>query len=165
MDFLEKDLEEIIYTSSREQLEKKGLYITGKLYRQLRIGNYGIADLVSMDRSKHPALKKIDPILTITIYELKKDNIGISAFLQAIGYMKGIKRYLEKRNFSFDVEFEIVLIGNKLDTRSTFSYLSDLIPCNFYFATDFLRCYTYSYSIDGIEFNYEDDYKLKDEGF
>jgi hypothetical protein len=165
MNFLEKDLEEIIYNADKELLAKKGLYVSGILKRQLRIGNYGTADLVSFHRSSHPASKKIDPILTITVYELKKENINVSSFLQALGYTKGIKRYLEKRNFKFEYEFEIVLIGKEIDTKSTFSYLEDIIPCNFYFATRFLSFYTYSYNIDGIEFNLETDYKLANEGF
>ena len=40
MDFLEKDLEDIIYNASNEQLDKRGLRVRGKRFRQLRIGNY-----------------------------------------------------------------------------------------------------------------------------
>ena len=35
------------------------------------------------------------PYLNITVFELKKDKVGISAFFQAIRYCKGIKSYLE----------------------------------------------------------------------
>ena len=50
MKFLEKDLEDIIFEAPREELAKRGLHIEGKMYRQLRIGNYGIADLVTIQR-------------------------------------------------------------------------------------------------------------------
>lgn len=165
MNFLEKDLEEIIYSADKELLAEKGLYISGILKRQLRIGNYGTADLVSFARNSHPASQKVNPVLTITIYELKKDKVGISAFLQAIGYAKGIQSYLEKRSFKLDYEFEIVLIGRELDENSTFVYLLELLPCNYHFATSFLLCYTYSYDLNGIKFKQEYGYSLTDEGF
>ena len=45
MTFLEKDLEQIIFETPKEKLQEKGLVIKGKLLRQIKIGNYGIADL------------------------------------------------------------------------------------------------------------------------
>ena len=52
MNFLEKDLEEIIYNTDKEMLTERGLpyhpFETFK--RQLKIGNYGIADLVSFKK-------------------------------------------------------------------------------------------------------------------
>ncbi len=40
MKFLEKDLEQIIYSADKELLAQRGLEINGTLIRQLRIGNY-----------------------------------------------------------------------------------------------------------------------------
>ena len=168
MDFLEKDLEEIVFNADRELLSDKGLEISGKLLRQFKIGNYGIADLISIERSYHDSLlcirNKISPILIITVYELKKGNISISAFLQAIRYVKGIKRFLDKRKFSFDIIYRIVLIGKNLDLNSAYSYVSDLIPENIDNSM-FLRNFTYSYNINGILFSEESGYKLTNEGF
>ena len=101
MDFFEKDLEEIIFNADKEKLRKKGLDVYGKLYRQLRIGNYGVADLVEVRKSYKEddyAKNKYIPILIITIYELKKDIVGISAFFQSINYLKGIMSYMSKHH-------------------------------------------------------------------
>jgi hypothetical protein len=162
MTFLEKDLEQIIFESGRDLLEEKGLRIEGKLYRQLRIGNYGIADLVSITKPFYIG-RKIDNNLTliqgeITIYELKKDKIGISALLQALSYARGIQRYLEKRNKTKLFEIKIDLIGKELDTTGSFCFISNLLRSKISF-------FTYSYDINGIEFKYEYDYSLKNEGF
>ena len=50
MKFLEKDLEEIIWDAYKNDklslINNRGLFINGLIKRQLRIGNYGIADLV-----------------------------------------------------------------------------------------------------------------------
>lgn len=165
MKFLENDLEEIIYTTSKNKLIEKGLPVYGKLFRQLRIGNYGIADLVEIERISEIHNNNVWQKLIITIYELKKDKIGISAFLQAVGYLKGIKRYIEvKYPLICDLEFKIVLIGSKVDTSSTFTYLTDLLP-TISDGEDFLANYTYSIDIDGLEFNRIWGYKLNDEGF
>lgn len=166
MDFLEKDLEEIIYNADRELLAEKGLNVNGILKRQLRIGNYGVADLVSFKREYEERFlinDKIIPELRITIYELKKEKIGISAFLQALGYLKGLDRYFKHRNFEFKIIFEIVLIGKSIDDNSNFIYLTDYIINDD--TTEFLSCYTYQYAIDGIKFNHEFGYNLTDEGF
>jgi hypothetical protein len=50
MDFLEKDLEDIIFDSPNEELRKRGLNIWGKKKRQLNIGNYGRADIITYDK-------------------------------------------------------------------------------------------------------------------
>lgn len=132
MDFLEKDLEEIICNADYAQLYERGLDINGKLFRQLKIVTYGIADLVTAERidihydNQYELFTENKSLLRITVYELKKDKIGISAFLQAIGYCKGIKRYLEnKRNFT-DFIIEIKLIGRLLDSSGEFCFLPDL---------------------------------------
>lgn len=166
MDFLEKDLEEIIYNADRDLLAKKGLYIDGILKRQLRIGNYGTADLVEFKREYAEQFysngKKI-PRLRITVYELKKDKINISAFLQALSYVKGLDSFFQKRKFKFDIIFNIVLIGKVIDKNSSFIYLSDYLYN--IDMSDFLFLYTFNYNVDGITFNIESGYKLIDEGF
>ena len=165
MRFLEKDLEEIIFTSERWLLKEKGLYVSGKMYRQLRIGSYGVADLVTVDRVNFEGnYSNIRDIFDITVYELKKENIGISAFLQAIQYVKGIDRYLSKREFSHQIRFRIVLIGESLSSSSSFIYMADYLDGDV-FGLIKLSNYTYSINIDGIEFKEHFGYKLTDEGF
>lgn len=176
MNFLEKDLEEIIYKADKAELSERGLNIKGKLFRQLRIGDYGIADLVSFERM--PAVVAIhsedyaqwkkgdrdmvrEGRLIVTIYELKKDKIGVSAFLQAIGYLKGLDRYLSSRDIQ--ITPKIVLIGKSLDTSSTFSYLTDYVynvDCE-----SFVESITYDYGMNGVSFNSHGGYHQVKEGF
>lgn len=165
--FLEKDLEEIIFKSDKEELHDRGLWAYGKMLRQVRIGNYGIADLITIYRPSEDGPRVKIPG-NIKLYELKKDKIGIGAFLQAVGYMKGIQEYLKKHrpHILEEYNFSICLIGKKLDTEGNFCYLTDLFTANEYEAS---RCdiefYTYQYDIDGIRFKMESDYALTNSGF
>jgi len=169
MEFLEKDLEEIIFNASDKDLNKKGLSSFSswrsvtKRKRQLKIGNYGIADMVTFERVKlYPDKRRKKPYrskLIITVYELKKDAISVSAFFQALRYVKGIKRYLSCRNnFGFDIEYKIVLIGRQdLSTETDVIYLNDIF--------DNVELYGYNYSIDGLKFKSLSAYCLIKEGF
>lgn len=171
MEFLEKDLEQIIYESGSEQLLEKGLYVYGKRKRQLKIGNYGVADMVTIVRPNYNFTFKEAYKGIITVYEFKKDKVSVSTFLQAIRYLKGIQRYLESRGKMELYNYQIVLVGREMDLSSSFSYLTDMISSNLYevgindenkFSLD---VYTYKYKIDGLEFEREADYKLIEEGF
>lgn len=159
MKFLEKDLEEIIFTSDKEFLRKRGLSLPKTLKRQLKIGNYGIADLVGIQISKYLEHNEA----TITVYELKQDKISVSAFLQAVGYAKGIIHYLQKTNKlqNISIKYEICLIGRNIDTFSNFIFLPDLV-CSEQFC---LRCITYSYELDGISFKDHYNFSLTQPGF
>lgn len=172
MDFLEKDLEQIIWEASEDQLEKAGLYMPGRRFRQLRIGNYGIADLVTVKKQSSAQYSGgIDNYLLITVYELKKHKIGISAFLQAISYVAGIKSYLEKRKYENAV-FRVVLIGREMDMSGSFCFLNDLIG---FTIPDYEKCtngtiqsldlYTYEMKIDGLFFREKGGIMLSNEGF
>ena len=162
MKFLEYDLEEIICKTSNDKLFDRGLPLHGRKFRQQRIGKYGIADLITV--SKFSGSPFQDPALVITVYEFKKDKVGISAFLQAVGYAKGIERYFSKRKkiTKYNVIIRIRLVGRYIDTDSTFAYLADLIPSNYY--GDFLSVYSYSYDIEGLTFKKEQNYSLIEEG-
>ena len=171
MKFLEKDLEEIIFEQlqtmdGRLDLDSRGLIVGDptKCYRQCKIGNYGVADIVTYnkphfiipnDKGWH------DSPFLITVYELKKDNIGISAFLQALRYCKGIQSYLEKhRDSNIRFGYKIVLIGYNL-SESDFVYLEGFLDSE-YFTLD---VYTYKYSINGLKFLKREGYNLINEGF
>lgn len=178
MNFLEKDLEQIIYEADKELLAEKGLRVNGKLLRQVRIGNYGIADLVSIER---PTLKDkfcLHEKGLITIYELKKENISVSAFLQAIGYAKGIIRWMQLHPKEYDIlnpdyyDIAIILIGKKIEVSSEFVFLNDVLNPNFkgdnfigikpYLSVEML---TYDYGLNGINFKYHEGYYKNNEGF
>lgn len=179
MKFLECDLEEIIYKTYQEkpnELIRRGLYdLNGKMKRQLKIGNYGIADLITIERCEgfyYDVLRDIDvdgekyalcdatinSKIIITVYELKKDKIGISAFLQAVRYTKGIQDYFDKRGLfkRIRIEYKIVLIGKEIDLSGSFCYLKDIF--------NNIEFFTYDYDFNGIYFT-QSSYSLSQKGF
>ena len=173
MDFLEKNLEDIIFESDKESLRKRGLWCYGKFKRQLKIGNYGIADLVLFEKSFTESFYvdgTIKPFLNITIFELKREKIGISAFLQSISYAKGIQDYLDKYKPYIEYTINIKLIGNSIDTTGSFCYITSLFS---FYNEDIvhnscisnINFYTYEYKLDGIYFKEADNYNLIDKGF
>jgi hypothetical protein len=59
---------------------------------------------------------------------LKKEEINIFAFLQALRYVKGIKEYVSIKNPKIKTKFGIVLVGKSIDNSGNgFPYLTDLI--------------------------------------
>ena len=173
MKFLEKDLEQIIWESDKQKLEDRGLYLRWNLKRQLKIGNYGIADLVEFKRPYyHSGYKKIMKG-QINVIELKKDNISVSSFFQALNYLKGIKTFIEtyrpKLQDSFN--YKITLIGKEIDLNSSICYLTDFFcdEVGEYFEDDskntFIDLFTYSYDFDGLLFKQVEEYNLINKGF
>lgn len=165
MTFFEKDLEQIIWESDNELLQEKGLPVDGRKIKQLKIGNYGVADLVTFDRQYKEDLN-IQPYLNITIYELKKEKIGISAFLQSIRYAKGIQTYFEEKRPNTIFTLEIVLCAKNIDLSGEFIYITDLI--NSFENFSYINCisfYTFDYFIDGIRFKKHNNYNLIHKGF
>lgn len=179
MDFLEKDLEQIIYESDKDKLSERGLHLYGKLLRQVRIGNYGIADLICVNRPSHLKAcgtafdqnKSVHFKGTIDVIELKKDRISPSTFFQVLNYVKGIQDYLKHRNLSHLYNYNITMIGRDVDLNSSFSYLGDIFYNDFWM-TDLIsepliniNLYTYSYNVDGLLFKEISGYSLIDKGF
>lgn len=165
MHFLEKDLETIIWESDNMKLQQKNLPIEGKKTRQLRIGNYGTADIVTFKRSYKESVF-VEPYLTITIFEFKKEQIGIAAFLQSLKYAKGIKDYLELKKPKLQFILEIVLCAKKIDTSGEFIYIPDLVSSKESFGcVNSISFYTFEYLIDGINFIEHSGYELTNKGF
>lgn len=163
MKFLERDLEEILFESKMQDIAERGIVTSRHLKRQVRIGNYGRADLIGVDTFDFDNNGVLDKKLEITIYELKQDKVSVSTFLQAIGYARGIKHWLKKHKPRLydTASFRIVLVGRNVDSFSSFIYLPYLISSeNFLF-----EIYTYSYDIDGIKFTTHKDYQIKNSGF
>lgn len=163
MRFLEKDLEDIIWESFHVKLRKKGLDINGIKKRQLRIGNYGIADIVTFERISGDFHEP--SFLDITVYELKKEKAGISAFLQALRYCKGISTYLEEHKPNMFFKLNIVLCSKEIDKTSDYIFLTDLIHSEEYGYINSIRNYSFEYGIDGIMFKKEQNYNLISKGF
>lgn len=173
MNFLEKDLEEIIFNADKKMLEERGLQLQGKLLRQKRIGNYGLADLIEITKPfYHPIYEqKIKGL--INVIELKKERVSVSSFFQALSYVKGIQSFLEKHKPDFENHFnyKITLIGRTLDCESSLAYMPEFCHTDFY--EDFVgmenklnvQIFTYKFDINGLSFNEEYGYALTNEGF
>jgi hypothetical protein len=154
---LEKDLEDMIYCANPEDLRKAGLPMWKNLVQQVRLGNYGIADLINFEIID---VLKDKIIVKPTIIELKQGKVGEEAFFQALRYSKGIEelycRKISKEKKVIFRDFEIVLIGNRVDTRSNLIYISDICRNISFYSTQI--------TLNGIEFKNEFGYKLTDQG-
>lgn len=149
MYFLEKDLEQIIFETDNDLLYQRGLNVVGSKVRQLNIGRYGTADLV--------AFKRYQSMIIITVYELKLKDINVSAFLQAVGYVRGIQKYIDTKYPNWCVDYRIALVGKNLDLEGNFSFLPNIFPN--------VALYTYDYGFDGIVFKRHENYVLTNAGF
>jgi len=159
MRFLEKDLEDIICEAlkdpkSKSLLVKRGLHFLKyplRHKRQLRIGNYGISDIIITHR--HPYHKDC---IHVNVIELKKDVVDSVAVAQCANYMKGVTRYLDKRGIKYTISGSV--IGSHIERGSNFVHLMGNVSQ--------ISVFTYSYGLEGIEFKEEEfDYHLIDEGF
>lgn len=144
MNFKEQTLEDIIWDNSqteegRKLLKNRGLVILGNIYRQVDLGSYGRADLITV--FYNPSVNET----TITVYELKKGSITKDAFMQACRYITGIKRHgFDEDYFDTTFIYRICLIGDYFDSKNDFCYL--------YNESFFADAYVYDYAIDGISF-------------
>lgn len=172
MDFIERDLEDIVFNTDVNLLSERGLPLlfNAHSYRQLQIGNYGVADIVQFKLEKDPYLDgneyKFRDIVSLKIIELKKDEINVFTFLQTLKYAKGLENYYndrqKKRRFGnrCQLKISIALVGKKINTKDDFIYLP-----NFLYHDDFeLDLYTYKYDFDGISFKHEYGYDLVNNG-
>jgi hypothetical protein len=171
MDFLERDLEEIIYTADRELLNENGLCLTGKMLRQVRIGNYGVADLVCHAKPIKPPYDDCWYKGEINVIELKNKKVGVSTFFQALNYLKGVQSYLEKRGIDDLYNYRITLIGRYVDLDSSFCYLGDFVKADNMLTETYrdsvfnVDIYTYDYDLQGLKFHEVTGYNLQNKGF
>lgn len=152
MDFLEKNLEDIIFNAAqteegRSQLQERGLDLHGLTLRQVCIGD-GIADLINISTDG----RKGSRILRVSVIELKKEELNINTLTQSIRYfhaindiIRRVKSHCKGENPTWHcVAPSIILIG-----KSITADLQMLLP-----VISPIEVYTYSYTMDGISFNY-----------
>jgi hypothetical protein len=156
MNILEKEIEDLVWSADWDLIRERGLPISGRGFRQLNLGSYGISDIVTFDlvKTRYTDRKETSRHLTVSIYELKKDNITIDTLLQAIRYYKAIQRIIETSPYLIDaVDYEIYLIGKGLDKNGDgFSFITDFCPS--------INFYTYSIDlVNGLRFKRQDDYR------
>ena len=153
MDFIEKDLEDIIWETQqteegRKLLAQKGLVVKGKMFRQFYLGEYGTCDLITVEF--------IDKYPYITIYELKKGIIDVGSLMQACKYSTAVKSYIEYK-YDCDCYIYIKLIGKSIQSNGDFVFLYNELMNN-------IDIITYSININGLMFNRESKvWKLTDE--
>lgn len=140
--------------------DRYGFYKPRKLRQQVRIGNYGIADMVGFEFSKDHAGELYPEIY---IYELKQDKISVSAFIQACRYARGIQHYFRiyRERYFFKMKINIVLVGKQIDLDSDFVYLTEVLSSEYFD----LKMFTYDYCLDGLEFKCHANYSLVTPGF
>jgi hypothetical protein len=145
MDFLEKDLEDMLFNAPQEAIRERGLsqHYFDHIFRQYNLGCYGIADLITIEYHDNTDKKNFD--FSLTIYELKKDQINLDTFNQALRYLKGVKVILDRLNIT-NYHSTIILIGKNIDTssNSSFAYLPMVKDPR-------VLLYTYKYDFDGLK--------------
>jgi hypothetical protein len=172
MKFLECDLEKIIMKASNEDLQERGLFIDGQKRNQVRIGNYGIADIITYSVEPILDVNRIEGRSTLigydklfTVYELKQDKISLSTFAQALNYMRGLHTFLINKGRDIeDYYFKIVMVGRTMDKSSSFCFIPDLFSKSILGAVS-VEIYLYDYDIDGISFKGVCNYDLIEKGF
>lgn len=144
MDFSEKVLEDIIWDNAqshegRKLLKERGLFIRGKLFRQLELGNYGRADLVSIEYIPH------SDVIDVVVYELKKGCINVNALMQVARYVTALKSHgLDVGDWCSEIHISMCLIGDAIDKNGDFAFLYNDI--------DNVEIYSYDYRLDGLYF-------------
>lgn len=145
MNFLEKDLETILWESPSE-CEARGFSVLqmayfgkGRRIRQMQLGPYGIADLV------HVYYNPQNNQAWVQIIECKKDKVNADTYLQARRYVSGVKQaFISSDLPRCQVHYSVILVGASLDTSGALQHvIADDINCH---------TYRYSYKVDGIHF-------------
>ncbi|GAB3278452.1 hypothetical protein GCM10027347_52870 [Larkinella harenae] len=172
MDILEKELEDMIWDAAstpegREFLSYRGLDIEGKLLRQVPLGKYGIADLISvefagreMDFTEPRVLRNV----LITVWELKRGIINTEAIMQAFRYLSAVKRIVNPERAYYDrrihFSFRVRMAGSGLDHNTDLIYMLE------HFRRQ-LSIFRYSFSYKGIDFDQVplDGWGIQDPGF
>ena len=158
--FLEKNLEDIIFESDRNELFNMGLSISGELFRQFNLGKYGIADLVMYTKNEYDDEDKspYNAEYSVTVFELKKGKIDFNALIQAFRYVVGLIFYNKEHYKDNTFQYKISLVGSKIDISEEFLYLPDLISYDYadpnmeinkIVEIEFIK---YSYDLGGINF-------------
>jgi hypothetical protein len=107
---LEKQIEDVIYegcVKNPDEMRKRGfcLPLNCKIYRQIRLGEYGIADIISIGKNENGEL-------SIYVYELKKDFVNVGDLLQLTRYMGGVVDWLlSVTNYDYNQKNNIDIKG------------------------------------------------------
>lgn len=153
----EKELEDYLVDDCHELGGKKYFHdsITGEMFadevRQLKIGAYGIADIVRLNYHDQRNTFQVQ------ITELKKGILNKDGLFQICRYKRGLERYVsalkKHKGISFEVEFFGVLCGSGIELSTDFVYAAEQV--------DWLELYTFSICIEhGISFDFQKGFKI-----
>ena len=130
MDFLEKDLENII-VENKETIHQRGFEVMlSNTIRQYKLPSGKIIDIVTYEQS--------DDEILLYIIELKRGNTK-EALLQAYGYFAEL--YTEIKPMFNSIIPKIIIVGREITEVPIANYLT--VPT---------ECYTYTYDYNGIQF-------------
>lgn len=130
--FLEKDLEDIIF-ENKYKIHERGLPILyEELERQYHINGKRI-DLLNYECGD-------DNSINFTIFELKKGKIDFNAYSQIVDYF--FDQCIFTKKHKKILKANLVLIGNSFDENV-------LLSC---ILSDIIELYVYKYDYDGIRF-------------
>ncbi|GAB3988031.1 hypothetical protein GCM10028807_09740 [Spirosoma daeguense] len=171
MDLLEKDLEDMVYNASKSEsgrafLAERGLDIYGTLFRQVGLGSYGIADLVTISYNPNK-LPNGARECRIDIYELKKGVVTIDALGQALRYKEAIEHFLSESPLKFIFYYGIHLIGDSIDwSRDFLPMAKAAAKADEIASVASIYVYTYQFDYDGLRFSQSsvNDYEKRDHG-
>jgi hypothetical protein len=156
MDVLEKDIEDMIFNAAKSEigqriLVERGLIVTGKMYRQVNLKGYGIADLVTVTpfhlkggKVSSGREKGQNTYVLISVYELKRGPVNYAALAQAARYKTAIEELITKTHPNINAAVNIMLIGSEVDDALDFKYVLNLLPE--------VRVYTYRFGLTGLWF-------------
>lgn len=157
MDISEKNIEDLIYENLTPDnvhlLAERGLPFDEMncFERQVNLGPYGILDLIGLNYYRSGKEK----ILEVFIIEIKKGEINIETYIQAIRYCKGIQVLLSKTCLT--LKFNQILIGTSIK-KNDFIYLTDI--------NEDVSFYIMKLSLEkGIYFNRENGYRISNSDF
>jgi hypothetical protein len=148
----EKELEDYIW-NNLEAKDRPDIPLGGHYWkkRQVRINKSNIADMIFFDRG----FSYYEPHI-VTIAELKRDEINIDTFLQAMRYAHHVKKFFRKRKI--EVIIKIVLIGRCNNLPYAIKYLSGLMGKNI-----FIRTFTYQHKNGHFFFKQDEEFSINRE--
>lgn len=148
MDFLEKDLGDIIWQNLKHKsgttmLNKRGLRVfhppAAINYRELNLFEYGFADIVQSVHSDRIGEAQIN------LFELKRGKAGAAEICQLLRYKTGLKRLISLINPELNCYIESTLVCRSFETNKDDVYLLNELQGN-------VSVVQYEYKIDGLFF-------------
>ncbi|GAB3701247.1 hypothetical protein GCM10027592_29160 [Spirosoma flavus] len=172
MEISEKEIETMIWEAAgteagRKFLTERGLEISGTMLRQVGLGNYGVADLITMSFNWYGhKLPNGSRECAIDIYELKKEAIDVNALGQALRYMEAVRHFLGELNLNLHLYFGIHLIGKSINHSQNFLPLVRTVSNAQEFECSTVFLYEYKFDFDGIRFHRTEgsNYSMSDNG-